>query len=376
MYDTPIGRTPIATTSTHAEQNYERIRKLSDIGGLNLGLYLVKQKSTGQHVVEKRIDATSKELLREIHFLRHLQHPNILNYIDAFITRNPKEAAVYTEYGNYGSLHDLIVKYDKHNKSLQIPGIMPEAFIWHVFESLASALQYIHHGIKEGSRFHETRAQAGLSDSDFVNAWEERQWPLIQHRDIKPQNILLRYGAKSKPVIEPRPFPRCFQTQRIMRDVWPIFPRILLADFGIATSGRDPDCHEVDEEIGTPHWLPPEVPKCSTRGDVWALGAVIWSLCTLRSSGPLPEPPHHLRSTRDRNNWLWSKEARNGLEDLARCGESYSSHLDNLVYNCMRHNIEDRPYSFKLVEDIKTGKLWAKAEGKVVRKPLPKWAFS
>ena len=378
MFDTPAGRTPISTTSTNAEETYQRVRTLAKIGGLNLGIYIVKQRSTGQKFVEKRIDATHPILLREIYFLRHLHHTNIVNYIDAFIVENPKEAAVYTEYGNYGSLDDLVEAYVKHNESSETSCNISEAFIWHVFRSLASALQYIHHGINENSKFHETRVRgidAGVGDKEFVDMWEEEQWPLIQHRDIKLQNSLLRYGAKRRHVNEPRPFPRCFQTHRVMKTVYPTFPTILLADFGIACTGRDEDCHEVTERWGTPHWLPPEVPECSARGDVWALGAVIWSLCTLRKMGPLNDPPARVRSKKDLHDWWWSKEARDGLEDKARCGGEYSSHLDDTVYNCMRHNKEDRPYSFKLVEDINTGKAWAEVEGKVTETSLPEWAF-
>ena len=381
MYDTPVGRKPIATTSIDAERTYERIRTVKG-GGLNLGIYVVRLRSNHQKkFVEKTIDATNRILLRELYFLRHLKHPYILDYIDGFVTRNPKEAAVYTDYANYGSLYDLVEKYLGHNPRRTIP----ELFVWHVLESVASALQYIHHGINASSTFHDTRSTfhdtrsrvigAGVSEEDFLGMWEEKQWPLIQHRDIKLQNILLRYGERRRKVTETRNFPLCFSTHEVMRVTRPMFPTVLLADFGIAASSRDADCHEIDTEVGTAHWLPPELPECSARGDVWALGAVTWSLCALKLYGPLFPLSPDKRSPEIVDKYLWSKEARIGLEDKARCGEPYSSHLDNIVYNCMRHDKKDRPYSYKLVEDIKIGKAWADREGKLVKRPLPDWVF-
>ena len=151
LYGAVPERSPISRSSL--ENRYTTIRNLhpnGDIGGLNLGVFLVKSKMDGKNYVQKNIDPRSKILLREIYFIRHLRHPHIIKFVDASITTNPKEASLYTEFANQGSLDTLIQAY----QALQVadPGAhISESFIWHVFSNLSSALQYIHHGIPFGA---------------------------------------------------------------------------------------------------------------------------------------------------------------------------------------------------------------------------------
>ena len=114
-------------------------------------------------------------LEREILLLHVLQHLNIVRYVDACITDTiPRQMTLYVEYYNVGGLDKLMKRCMDHRKGV------PEAFVWHVLNSLASALQYLHFGIEKNDR----------RDPPQLNSPAE--WPPILHCDIKPDNILMR----------------------------------------------------------------------------------------------------------------------------------------------------------------------------------------
>ena len=150
----------------------------------------------------------------------------------------------------------------------------------------------------------------------------------------------------------------------------PSFPRVILADFGIATKRGDDDFDEVESHCGTAQWMSPELPESTARGDIWSLGAVILSLCRLLRDGPLPPPPQDFAA--NSRAWYMSKEARKGMEEGSRIsGEIYTEHLDNIVYNCMRHKKANRPFAFKLKEDVEVAWRLAAAEGRLKEREFP-----
>ncbi|MCJ1246408.1 hypothetical protein MMC30_003615 [Trapelia coarctata] len=343
----------------------------NQVGGLNLGVYLVKRRVDNKLCVQKKIDGTNKVLRREVHLLHHLKHPNIVEFVDAFITPKPREVSLYMEYCDLGSLGGLINRYNE-KRLLSGPSKLPEAFIWHVFQSIAKALQYIHHGLSLSDPS-PIQPDAG-TDEDVVKRLKKK-WPTTIHRDIKLHNILITQSQPLQiPVEKPMAFPFCFLRTKTL-EPRPTYPRIVLADFGTACQEDDEDWLEKDtRHAGTYSWMPPELPKWTERGDIWALGAVILSLCKILPKGPVAYPPAGSRWERDFEGWFQSKRARVGVPEH-RLGEEYSEDLDDLIFNCVKEEMEERPFAFRLVEFIREGKERAKLRGRVRFEALPGWAF-
>ena len=275
-------------------------------------MYLVERKKDKVLLVQKRIHA-SPDLVREIELLHGLEHPNIVQYVDAFVLENdkPMQASLYTEYCDQGNLQDLIETYCTHNKQYpnRRPSHIPESFIWHTFLSLAYALQYI---------------QFGMLPGDDPTPDPASNWSLILHQDIKNANIFLASQGPEE------------------------YPRVVLGDFGVAMRRGDLDWDDETSMRGTACWQGPELPTHSARGDVYSLGLVILSLCHLQPHGPIESDVPLGR--KNRGKWLESSKARRGIEHYG-VGE-YSDELARIVRWCLRWNKESRIFAYELVEEL------------------------
>ena len=216
-YGRPAGRAKIATVSLEhlytVEKTLDPGAGAGRKGGLNAGVFVVKNRKTGKSCVYKKIPGQHKEILeREILLLQVLRHPNIVGFVDAFITdHQPVQLGLYMEYCDLGSLQDLLDRYCSH-----LPALIPESFVWHVLHSLTSALQYIHHGIAAGDR------------RDPPEPCDRRAWPIILHCDIKPDNIFLRSTHEQFLVYPHHPL---VPGKKVITQHPSSYPKVVLADF-------------------------------------------------------------------------------------------------------------------------------------------------
>ena len=199
-------------SETSLKHKYKQIKKLNDTGALNEGIWKI-QKLEGQRAgklcVLKKISYSREEgrlLLREIEILHVLKHPNIVGFIEACIPRGSEGIAeLFLEYCDQGDLQNVLSKYIKYNMDYCLPyhpwEWIPEGFVWHVFRSLASALAYLHYGVRHDDMDNPPRI--------------DRRWPYILHRDIKPENILLKSRPSNSDTLPQRSN----------------YPTVVLADF-------------------------------------------------------------------------------------------------------------------------------------------------
>lgn len=102
---------------------------------------------------------------------------------------------MYMDYCGHGNLEDFIEKYMPPARPGYVPGLVPEPFLWRVFDSLARigvAMERGHVNINK----------------DPLAGFRE-----VIHRDLKPRNVFLD-----------EPDERC----------WSIYPTPRLGDFGAA----------------------------------------------------------------------------------------------------------------------------------------------
>jgi serine/threonine protein kinase len=129
-YGLPNDGRPRNISSVDNQSDYEHKKTLDggDVtkGGLNLGVHLVKRKRDGKLCVQKKIAGDQHDLLREVHLLHHLQHPYIVEFIDAFITKDPPTCSLYIEFADAGGLDEVIERFIQRNKEKEESSRIPE----------------------------------------------------------------------------------------------------------------------------------------------------------------------------------------------------------------------------------------------------------
>jgi serine/threonine protein kinase len=167
------------------------------------------------------------------------------------------------------------------------------------------------------------------------------------------------------------PFPFCFCTSTV-QEVRNQYPRVILADFGVAIAEGDEGWPYKDTDpAGTVNWLPPEMPAWEERGEVWAAAAVVLALCQLKISGPLPPLPP---DRDDAWEWFSSKDCRNGFTNF-RFSKTYSGALRLVLRTCLQDDKTKRPYAFRLLSYIRACRKSTWDLGKPKFEKMPHWAF-
>eukprot|EP00002_Diphylleia_rotans_P029837 TRINITY_DN6095_c0_g1_i3.p1 TRINITY_DN6095_c0_g1~~TRINITY_DN6095_c0_g1_i3.p1 ORF type:complete len:416 (+),score=84.07 TRINITY_DN6095_c0_g1_i3:104-1351(+) len=191
--------------------------------------WLARYKGSGSEVVVKKIILTGtsekevESIKKEVYLLENMKHPNITGYIESFEnidgSSGEQHLCIVMEYCDAGTLYDRIEDQKRASEGFSEQRILS----W--LAQLVLGISHIH-----------SRG--------------------ILHRDLKPQNIFL---SGSDHIIK-------------------------IGDFGLAKM-LNADEYFTKTVVGTPYYLSPEA--CSWKPynekcDVWALGCILYELCSFR----------------------------------------------------------------------------------------------
>jgi serine/threonine protein kinase len=293
----------------------------------------------------------------EIEMLHRLRHCSISFYLAGFITPDNLKASVYVEFCDRGSLDNLIKAYGEKRinarKDSEKPEI-PERFIWHVFLSLCDAMAYLLGG----------RSYSSMENKDYTKL---RSWIPILHRDMKPDNVLIR----SRGTVGTGRYPYC-----------------VLSDFGLACEDWAPghakeNRHQkARSKLGTKHFYAPELlydpypktqkerqffpdgQKHTDKSDLYSLGLIIYNLAecppTMRNGRPANIIATHIPWGKnppgvEESDFLEGTLSRKYPLDIraTKHNTEYTRQLRDAVLLCTRWDPKKRPDAIKMVEMLK-----------------------
>ncbi|KAK4626372.1 hypothetical protein CLAFUW4_04240 [Fulvia fulva] len=240
---------------------------------------------------------------------------------------------IYTEWCFLGDLISLIERYRQYET--EADRVIPEPMIWATAEALAYA------------------GLAMAKGSEDPTAPPDEDWKPVVHRDLKPDNIFLTSQDKAPNA--------AWSTTN--------YPKCLLGDFGIAfqtfpNDHRNPDSYHTE---GTPSFLAPEQHnyinfqtlesmnphKLGEKTNVWGMGAILWSLVTLKNGpdnppdwiGRNPEGDMTYRLEDDEAYATGMGNGDNSDDDEEEKSNAwrYTPALRRLIDSCLSHNPDDRP---------------------------------
>ncbi|CRG93587.1 NIMA related kinase 1, putative [Plasmodium gallinaceum] len=224
---------------------YEVVKK---IGNGRFGeVFLVKHKRTQEFFCWKAIsyrglkEREKSQLVIEVNVMRELKHKNIVRYIDRFLNKANQKLYILMEFCDAGDLSRNI------QKCYKMFGKIEEHAIIDITRQLLHALAYCHN-LKDGPN-------------------GER----VLHRDLKPQNIFLSTGIRHIGKITA-------QANNLSGR-----PIAKIGDFGLSKNiGIESMAHSC---VGTPYYWSPELLLHETKSyddksDMWALGCIIYELCS------------------------------------------------------------------------------------------------
>lgn len=339
-------------------QQFDIVHTIDDgaggIGGMNGGVHVVRYKGAlkDKLYVEKRFKKDALERQQngkpgvgvvEILITHRVIHGGLAAFIEGFIVPDllhPLNASLYLEFCDLGSLNDLITLYAQRLHTSEAVWA-PERFIWHAFCGLCDALGYLWGG------------KSFVSDEKARGTGPAKGWNPILHRDLKPDNILVR----SRSMLNSRKY-----------------PYLVISDFGLATD--DPqDIAETGRPIcGSLHYFAPELlwreipsdPRClnyfppneghTFESDLYSLGACIYNLCnptnvSLNGThwiGALSHINVEAYRKQDRK-WFLSRSCRNQVLDI---GSFYSPSLRQIVMKATHFKPGQRGNAYQLANTL------------------------
>ncbi|CAG8620906.1 10447_t:CDS:10, partial [Gigaspora margarita] len=311
------------------------------LDSVHLGEYAIKKVAVGDN------HAWLVKMLREVHLLERLHHPNIIDYKHAWLEHHqltnfgPPVPCLFIlmERANGGNLEEFIdvqpstfsIQKDSNEYPTKKERLLRTRRMWHTGHlneqpTLDSPLP--------SKRFLDLREICSLF-MDICEGLAHLHKQGIIHRDLKPSNLLLQYD-------DPNDLSG--------------MPRVLISDFG--------ECEIVDQlterdrtgATGTLEFMAPELITVDARGhylkeysqksDMWSLGMVLYYLCYSRL-------PYHQIDDVDllKQEIMRFKDVSfpdNGVTSNLRI----SSQLRSLIKCLLSRNAKSRPSCDEILKSV------------------------
>ena len=224
-----------------------------------------------------KANSNNKAIFHEVSLATQLRHENIISIYDAGIISsfdNENKAYFVMEYVPGGDLEQYMNSFVNSNISMSIPRVL------NLMKQILQGLNVLHSSN-----------------------------PVIVHRDLKLNNILLSYNSFGEIVIK-------------------------ISDFGFA---KEITTDISDFEVaGTRPYMAPECFRkvSSTMTDIYAVGVIFYQLLT--NSFPYGIEEFSLEEMLDAKPW------KNALKPPSEYNDKISKELDEIVMKCLKINPEDR----------------------------------
>ncbi|KAI9274294.1 kinase-like domain-containing protein [Phascolomyces articulosus] len=267
-----------------------------ELDGVKLGKYAVKKVAVGNN------HPWLVKMLREVHLLERLRHPNIINYKHAWLEYNrltpfgPEIPCLFIlmECANGGNLEEymepeILPTSEKPSSSKdEKPKLAKQRKRERIKRQIQEHQQQddtsnpnIHHSTQKRLLSMQEISSLFL---DIVEGLAHLHQQNIVHRDLKPPNLLLKWDERKRSHDQPNEWRGAFQ--------FPGIPRVLISDFGECEDLEGVPDMDRTGATGTLEFMAPEHVRLDPRGrhlkeyspkaDMWSLGMVLYYLCYTR----------------------------------------------------------------------------------------------